>query len=156
MALVNHSVPTVFVCGGNFGKEHELPIEAVLPLAFPYGLGGPKQKRDTPFSLKSCIQRYFYLAMPQFMTADVVLVLHQIFSHQISLKKGVMTCRNQKSSNQFTKSLCQVSPEDFQEASASTEPPANSNVENIVRSITTKCKSLGHTAWKSNCIRTGA
>jgi hypothetical protein len=145
-ALVNHSAPTVFVRGGNFGKEHELPIEAVLPFAFPYGLGGPKQKRATPISLKSCIQRYFRLAMPQFMTADVVLVLHQIFSRQISFETGVMTCRNQKSSNEFTKSLCQVSPKDFEEASKNTEQPANSNVENIVRSITTKCKSLGHTA----------
>ena len=35
---------------------------------------------------------------------------------------------------------------DFEEASANTEPPANRDVENIVRSITTKCKSLGHTA----------
>ena len=86
-------------------KRIELPIEAVLPFAFPYGLGGPKQNRATPISLKSCIQRYFQLAMSQFMTADVVLVLHQIFSRQISYETGVMTCRNQTSNNECAKSL---------------------------------------------------
>ena len=50
-ALVNRSAPTVLVRGGNFAKEHELPVEAVLPFAFPYGSGGPKTKRATAISL---------------------------------------------------------------------------------------------------------
>ena len=81
--LVNRSAPAVFVQGGNFAKEYELPVEAVLPFAFPYGTGGPKTKCATPISLKTCIQQYFHSAMPQFMTADVVLVLHQLFSLQL-------------------------------------------------------------------------
>ncbi len=85
--MVNHSAPTVFVRGGNFGKEHELPIEAVLPFVFPYGLGGPKQKRATPISWKSCIQCYFRLAMRQFMTAVVVLVLHRYFLVKFRLRQ---------------------------------------------------------------------
>jgi hypothetical protein len=79
-ALVNRSAPTIFVRGGNFTKERKLLVEAVLPFAFPYGTGGPKTQRATAISLKTCIQRYFWLAMPQFMTTDVVLVLHQILS----------------------------------------------------------------------------
>ena len=94
-ALVNRSAPTVFVQGGNFAKEHELLVEAILPFAFPYGTGGPKTKHATPILLKTCIQWYFCLAMPQFMTADVVLVLHQLFSQQLSHKTGIMTCWNQ-------------------------------------------------------------
>ena len=100
-ALVNRSARTVFVRRGNFAKEHELPIEAVLPFAFPYGTGGPKLKRPTSISFKTCIQQYFCLAMPQFMTVDVVLVLHQSFSQQLSYETGIMTCRNQNPQEDF-------------------------------------------------------
>ncbi len=55
-ALVNISALTVFVRGGNFAREHKLPVEAVLPFAFPYGSGGPKTKHATAISLKKCIQ----------------------------------------------------------------------------------------------------
>ena len=47
-ALINHSAPTVFVHEGNFAKEHKLPIEAVLPFAFPHGRDGPKIERARP------------------------------------------------------------------------------------------------------------
>ena len=94
-ALVKRSAPTVFVQGGNFAEEHDLPVEAILPFAFPYGTDGSKTKHSTEISLKTCIQRYFCLVMPQFTTADVVLVLHQLFSQQLSYKTGIMTCWNQ-------------------------------------------------------------
>ena len=81
--LVHRSAPTVFAWEGNFAKEHELPIEAVLPFAFPYGTGGPKTKRATHVSFKQCIQRYMQLAMPQFMTSYLVLVMHQMILYQI-------------------------------------------------------------------------
>ena len=145
-ALVNRSAPTVLVRGGNFAKEHELPVEAVLPFAFPYGSGGPKTKRATAISLKTCIQRYFRLAMPQFMTADVVLVLHQLFSRQLSYETGIMTCRNQNPREDIRKTLSRLTPKDFQLPSTNSEQPLSNNVEHIVKTITTKCKSLAHTA----------
>ena len=138
-ALVNRSAPTVFIRGGNFAKEHELLVETVLPFAFPYGTGGPKTKHATAISLKSCIQRYFRLAMPQFMTADVVLVLHQIFSQQLSYKIGIMTCRNQIPQEDLAKMLSRLTTKDFEIASTNPECPLSSNIEHIVKSITIKC-----------------
>ena len=114
MEIVNRSAPTVFVHGGNFAKDHKLLVEAVLPFAFPYGTGGPKMKHTTTISLKSCIQRYFCLALPQFMTADVVLVLHQLFSQQLSYKTGIMTCRNQNPWEDFGKMLSRLTSKDFE------------------------------------------
>ena len=42
--------------------------------------------------------------------------------------------------------LSQLTPKDFDIPSMNPEHPLGNNVEHIVRSITTKCKSLGHTA----------
>ena len=83
-----------------------MDIEAVLPFAFPYGMGVPNQKRRTAVSKSEIIRRYVRLAMPQFMTPDVILVLHHIFTRQLSFNTGVMTCRNTfNSSNEFTKKI---------------------------------------------------
>ncbi len=76
-ALVNRPAPALFVQGGNFAKEHELPVEAVLPFAFLFGTSGSKAKHATAISVKSCIQRYLPLAIPRLIMADVVLVLSQ-------------------------------------------------------------------------------
>jgi len=83
------------------------------------------------------------------MTADVVLVLNQMFSQQISFETGVMTCRNQQSNNNFVNSLSRVSPKDFEEASSTHDQTYNDNVEQIIKSITAKCKSVDHTTEAS-------
>ena len=119
-----------------------MSVETVLPFAFPYGLGGPKSKRQTAISLKSCIQRYLRLAMPQFMTPDVSLVLHQMFPQQISNKNGVMTCRNQYNGHDVRKILSKLTVQDFQDAAQNPNSTTNNNVQYIAKSVMTKCKRL--------------
>ena len=94
-ALVNRSAPTVFIQGGNFAKEHELLVEAVLPFAFPYSTGGPKAKRATATSLKTFIQQYFWLDASVYDCGCRVGPSSDIFT-TLSYETGVMTCRNQK------------------------------------------------------------
>jgi hypothetical protein len=74
------------------------------------------------------------------MTPDVVLILHQMFSYQISFETGVMTCRNQKSGNDFGKSLTRVTPKDFEESASNPDHAMtmNSSVQHIIMSNTTK------------------
>ena len=84
--------------------------------------------------------------MPQFITADVVLVLHQLFSRQLSYETGIMTCRNQNPREDFRRTLSRLTTKDFETPAANSEQPLSNNVEHIVKTITTKCKSLAHTA----------
>ena len=88
----------------------------------------------------------FRLAMPQFMTADVVLVLHQLFSRQLSYETGIMTCQNQNPREDFRSTLSRPTTKDFEKPAANAKQPLSNNVEHIVKTITTKCKSLAHTA----------
>jgi len=53
-------------------------LEDVLPMAFPFGIGGPGMYRRTKVSVEVCIQRYFQTAVPQLMRGDVVAVLSYI------------------------------------------------------------------------------
>ena len=145
-ALIKKSSPTLLLHGGNYVQEHKMDIEGVLPFAFPYGIGGPNKKRVTPISKKQLIQRYFRLAMPQFMTPEVILVLHHMFSRHLSFESGVMTCRNKHNNSGFTNTIRSLRARDFEETEQNTNPRRNPRVESVVKSITTSCKSMAHTA----------
>ena len=44
VALMNRNTPSLLVYGGKYANVSELHLENLLPFAFPYGLGTPKQK----------------------------------------------------------------------------------------------------------------
>ena len=44
-ALVNRTIPKLLISGDTSVRDKEIDIEAILPFAFPYGLGGPKAER---------------------------------------------------------------------------------------------------------------
>ena len=61
--MLNQKDPTLLVHGGKYANMKEIELENLLPFAFPYGTGTPKQKRPNCVSFKACIQRYMRLAM---------------------------------------------------------------------------------------------
>ena len=152
-AMVKQTNPVLLLHGGNHAREHEVDLEAVLPFAFPYGMGGPNQKRPCHISKKQIIKRYTRLAMPQFMTAEVILILHHIFSRQISFDTGIMTCRKKHGSTDFTRQINSLKASDFEERQDGSDPRSDHRVNSIVNSITTSCKSLGHTAEAAGAAR---
>jgi hypothetical protein len=57
-----------------------------------------------------------------------------------------MTCRNQNPREDFGRMLSRLTTKDFETPATNSRQPLSNNVENIVKTITTKCKSLAHTA----------
>jgi hypothetical protein len=55
LAMFQHSAPTLLAHGGNYANVNDVPIENILPFAFPFGIGGPKMKHRTQVSLELCI-----------------------------------------------------------------------------------------------------
>ena len=146
-ALVNRTIPKLLISGGTYVRDKEIDIEAVLPFAFPYGLGGPKSERRKNVPLEACIRHYMRLAMPQFMAPDTILIFHHIYSRQISYQSGVMTCRyKQNNVNGFVNIINRLKPEHFNDQQTNGESINDPQVEQIVRSITTACKAMGHTS----------
>ncbi len=42
--MFQHSAPTLLAYGGTYANVNDVPIENILPFAFPFGIGGPKMK----------------------------------------------------------------------------------------------------------------
>ena len=148
MAMLNQQTPTLLVYGGKYADLRELPLEKMLPFAFPYGLGTPKQRRPVQVSVESCIQRYMRLAMPQFMRGDVILVMNHIYGRQLSYKSGIMTSRSKgygNSKSSLAEQVSQITVEELQRAADESNPQLSDMVKKLLKSISTSCRALGHT-----------
>ena len=142
---MNLKTPKLLVYGGNYANVNELDLENLLPFAFPYGLGTPKQKRPVRVSFESCIQHYMRLAMPQFMRGDVILVLNHIYGRQLSYKSGVMTSRSNVGGELLGEKFSKIPVGDLQEAADETNSKQSNLVTKLMKSISTSCRALGHT-----------
>ena len=140
MALINQSAPTLLTIGGDYANMKELKVENVLPFAFPHGMGGPSGSRQTQISVEACFQRYFRLAMPQFMRGDAILVLGHMYGRLLTYRSGVMICRSSINGVTLGDTLAKFTRDDFTNAN-STSPA----MEPLLKAITTSCRALGHT-----------
>jgi hypothetical protein len=148
MAMLNQTAPTLLVYGGKYTNMKELALENLLPFAFPYGLGTPKQKRPQRVSFEACIQRYMRLAMLQFMRGDVILVMNHLYGRQLSYKSGIMTSRSNKGaegSENLAELFSQITIEELQAAADEKNPQQTPIVKKLMKSISTSCKAMGHT-----------
>ena len=50
--MFQHSAPTLLAYGGAYANVNDVPIENILPFAFPFGIGGPKMRRRMKVSLE--------------------------------------------------------------------------------------------------------
>ena len=48
-AMVRETNPVLLLHGGNYAAENKVDIEAELPFAFPYGMGGPTKKEELQY-----------------------------------------------------------------------------------------------------------
>ena len=148
MAMLNQAAPTLLVYGGKYANMKELALENLLPFAFPYGLGTPKQRRPRKVSFEACLQRYMRLAMLQFMRGDVILVMNHLYSRQLSYKSGIMTSRSTKGaegSENLAELFSQITVEELQAAADEKNPQQTPLVKKLMKSISTSCKAMGHT-----------
>eukprot|EP00956_Cyclotella_meneghiniana_P043420 scaffold269642_cov156-Cyclotella_meneghiniana.AAC.1 len=73
--MLDNTAPTMLMYGGSYLKSHEIDLEDVLPIQFPFGLGGPNpgEKRKVPVSEEACLKHYMRLSLKQFMRSDFIL-----------------------------------------------------------------------------------
>ena len=145
LAMLKDEKPTLMVYGGDYKRSLELNVEDLLPFAFPYGMGGPKQNRPTKVSFESCIQRYARLASREFMRGDAVLVLHHMYARQLSFKSGVITCRSNIGGTTMGERFANLSASQLQSMLEKKETDLDTETRQLIKGISTSCRSLGYT-----------
>ena len=94
MAMMNYTMPTLHVHGGEYANLKELKLKDVCPVQFPFGLGGPVDNRETPISPEETYKHYCRLSLRQFMRGDVLLVLKHMHNHMLSFKRACISAKS--------------------------------------------------------------
>jgi hypothetical protein len=153
LAMFQHSAPTLLAYGGNYANINDVPVENILPFAFPFGVGGPKMKRRTQVSLELCIQLHLRLSLKQFMEGPIILVLNHINSRQMSYMSGVMTCRSTVNGVSLGDRLSSLTIKDLQLVTNKNTANLNKSTKGLLKAISTSCKAMGHTDEAAKYIR---
>jgi len=67
LAMFQRSAPTLLAYSGTYAKNADMKIENILPLAFPFDIGGPKMEQRVKVSFELYIQVYMHLSLKQFL-----------------------------------------------------------------------------------------
>jgi hypothetical protein len=153
LAMFQHSAPTLLAYGGNYANVNDVPIENILPFAFPFGIGGPNMKHRTQVSLELCIQLYLRLSLKQFMEGSTILVLNHIYNRQMSYMSGMMTCRSSVNGVSLGDRLSRLTIEDLQLVANENTDNLNENTKGLLKAISTSCKAMGHADEAANYAR---
>jgi hypothetical protein len=145
LAMFQRSAPTLLAYGGNYANLNDVPIENILPFAFPFGIRGPKMKHRTQVSLELCIQLYLRLSLKQFTEGPTILVLNHIYNRQMSYMSGVMTCISTVNGVSLGDKLSRLTIEDLQLVTNKNTNNLNENTKGLLKAISTSCKAMGHT-----------
>jgi hypothetical protein len=127
--MFQRSAPTLLAYGGTYANVTDVPIETILPFAFPFGLGGPKMNQRVKVLLQLCIQLYMQLSLQQFMEGTTILVMNHIYNRQISYMSGVMMCRSTVDGIPFGEKLSTITVKDLEQMQDGNTDRLNDNTQ---------------------------
>ena len=130
--------------------NHEVFLMPFLCAFLAYGIGGPKYVSPSQISEEQCLQRYFWLSMPQFMAGDVCLVVHQMYGQILSFCSGVTVCWSQVNGVSLGETVSNFTTNDISKDSST-----NAVTDSFLKAINTSCRALSHTSEAAKAVRKG-
>ncbi|KAL7451819.1 hypothetical protein ACHAWC_004215 [Mediolabrus comicus] len=141
-AMLDRTMPTLLVNGGNYADLRELRLEDVCPLQFPFGQGGPNVQRRTKISMETCYQHYCKLSLPQFMRGDFLLILNHMYNRQRSYRTAVVTCKSSLFGEPLGEKMSKLKMKDLDQAlfQKETRQKVTGTAGEYIRAVEASCK----------------
>ncbi|KAL7432030.1 hypothetical protein ACHAXM_002882, partial [Skeletonema potamos] len=147
-SMLDRTMPTLLVSGGEYANLKELKLENVTPLQFPFGQGGPKQPRRTRISYLECYKLYSRLSLKQFMRADFLLVLNHMHGRLLSFNKAMIKCKSQNCGTTLAEKISTLDINDLNSAMMmiQTGQDPKGTAAEYIKTIKASCEPIGHSA----------
>lgn len=116
-----------------------------MPMAFPFGLGGPTMPRRTNVGIESCLAHYGRLANQEFMRGDIQLIIKHMLDRHLSFISAKVKCRGITDGTSLAEKVSQLTRKDLEQVAEKGEEytgPASS----FLKQVSSSCKAMGHTA----------
>ena len=154
-SMLENSTPTMLMYGGSYLKSHEVHLEDVFPIQFPFGLGGPNPgvKRKVPVSEEACLRHYMRLSLKQFMKPDFILVCYHLLTRCASYTTGLIKCKSDYKGSPLADKISQLTVADIERAAGdmaarqanNEQIETNTCASSFLKSVSASCKVAGHT-----------
>ncbi|KAL7455724.1 hypothetical protein ACHAWC_007254, partial [Mediolabrus comicus] len=148
-AMLSGNSPTMFVYGGKYTPRRELKLQDICPVQFPFGFGGPDEKRDAKISQEECLKHYLQLSLRQFMKGDFILIVYHIYNRIISYETGVMKSKSVKDGKTLAERASKLTAKDVEEAGrrkAEDKADLTKDADVVLKDVTASSKAIGHSA----------
>jgi hypothetical protein len=132
-----------------------------FPLQFPYGIGGPKDKRETKVEYLDMLQYYMRVADCNFMRHDFILLVHSLWEKEKAMKSAMIRCRVKLTNGEsVAQQIGQLRVEDLENEMEIRVNGARregrhgmSSAKMLLDGIDTSCKAMAHTNQASKSAR---
>ena len=83
--------PTLLFRSGDIVRSHTIDLVDLFPLIFPYGWGGPDERRGTKVGKSAVLKHYSRISLPQMQQSQFLLVLCSMWQRMESFKNASST-----------------------------------------------------------------
>ena len=139
--------PTLLLRNGDYIGSHKIKLIEIFPLAFPYGWGGPDEKRATKISKAAILRHYCHIALPQMHESQFLLVLCSMWQRMESFTKCIINCKSSFKSSTLAEKLSEVTLQEVETAAKyvlNGEETTNETLKKLFTSIKGHTSSIGH------------
>ena len=86
--------PTLLFRRGDTVGGHTISLIDLFPLIFPFGRGGPEERRATKISKSAVLRHYCRIALSQMQQSQFLLVLCSVWPRIESFTKCIINCKS--------------------------------------------------------------
>ena len=115
-SVLKGKMPTLLFRNGNFVNGHKIDLTELFHLNFPFGWGGPDERRVTRVSEHEVLRHYSRIALPQMQQSQFLLVLCSIYQRLLSFKKSFLICNSKLNTRTLGDQLAMLSQNQVEEA----------------------------------------
>ena len=157
-SLLKGKEPTLIFRGGDRVGGHQIKLEKMFPVQFPFGVGGLHEKRPTKVSTMEVIRHYVRLSLPQFQRADFILVLYAMYQRVQSFQNSIITCKTKLNNTTLGEALSTITAEQLEETTTQVlagrgQQTSNATMNKVFHSISANCKDVGHSNEAASVAR---
>ena len=127
-------------------QAHLLDLIDMFPVQFPFGRGGPREKRAVKMSAEYCYKHYAALSLPQMMRADFLLIICSMYQTAKCYTNAIITCRSTLNKSTVGNEVSKLTHHDLQIACNNLnngDTQENNTVRRLFSSVSGACENIG-------------
>ena len=155
-SILKDKKPTLLFRNGDFVNGHKIKLIELFPINFPFGWGGPDERRATKVSEQEVLRHYSQIALPQMQQAQFLLVLCSMYQRLLSFRQSYVMCRSNLSSSSLGEHIASLSQKQIELATdhvINGKEPKNVVLKRVFSSVKGHCSNIGHSNEAASSAR---